>query len=446
MKRFNWILVGKIVLGALYFLAAGEIFMRLFAPQPMLPRYVCATSYGIRGNTPNQNYWHKASEYRINIRTNSKGLRADREIPYEKPPGMRRILLLGDSFGIGYGVNLEDMFLSRLVASLNAAGVRCEGVNLSVSGHGTAEELVALQEEGFRYEPDLVIIAWHSTDLEDNTRSNLYALEDGRLVRKSKTYLPAVKTRELLFRFAGYRWLAGNSHLYCCVRERTAYFVKWTLMPVRRELTQIRRPAPPSGQEQPKPRHDSLGELAVALLAEIQRQCHQRGAELLILDIPSRSGRTKFYPTFPTDHMSEQTRFHIYSPIADFKQHYGEKLYWEKAHGHFTPLGCRIVGEGLARMVLERGLLEPDFGKAEAGTGRKNRRDRTVASGSGIGFSRTELAGIQMGAVLEYRTQVGKAFCCVAEASLGTDDHEAGKTQGRREECVRADGLMGRNI
>jgi hypothetical protein len=357
LTKRHWILAGKIVLGAVYFLAAGEVFMRAFAPQPMLPRYVCTTSHGIRGNTPSRSYWHKAPEYRINICINSKGLRADREIPYEKPRGVRRILLLGDSFGMGYGVSLEDMFLSRLAASLDATGMDCEGVNLSVSGFGTAEELVALQEEGFRYQPDLVVVAWHRTDFDDNVRSNLFALEDGQLIRKSQTYLPAVKSRELFFRLAAFRWLAIHSHLYCCVREKTAVFVKTQLMPAMRELTTARPEASEPDEQELKRQREYPRKLAVALLAEIQRQCRQRGAELLILDIPSRRSRTEFHATFPFEQLEDERQFHIYSPIDDFKEYRGKKLFWEKEHGHFTPLGCKIVGEGLARTVRQRGLL-----------------------------------------------------------------------------------------
>jgi len=95
-------LAGKIVFAAAYVLVAGEFFMRIFAPQAMLPRYVCATDYGIRGNEPNRSYWHTTPDYRVNIRTNAKGIRAHGEIPYEKPEGVKRIVLLGDSFGMGY--------------------------------------------------------------------------------------------------------------------------------------------------------------------------------------------------------------------------------------------------------------------------------------------------------------------------------------------------------
>jgi hypothetical protein len=149
-KHTLLILVVKLFLGLVYFLIFGEIFLRIFRPQPMLPRYVCATEYGVRGNMPNMNYWHTTTEYHINIRTNSQGIRADRDIPYEKPRGVKRIVLLGDSFGMGYEVNLEDTFTRRLEVGLAAKGVNCEVVNLSVSGLGTAEELIVLENRGFR--------------------------------------------------------------------------------------------------------------------------------------------------------------------------------------------------------------------------------------------------------------------------------------------------------
>src|SRR3989338_7290884 len=49
-------------------------------------------------NSPNlkKYYTSKKDWFRIQVKTNSKGLR-DKEYPYEKKPGVRRILLLGDS-------------------------------------------------------------------------------------------------------------------------------------------------------------------------------------------------------------------------------------------------------------------------------------------------------------------------------------------------------------
>jgi hypothetical protein len=375
VKQTLLTLCAKIVIALVYAVLAGEAFMRIFSPQPMLPRYVSATDYGVRGNTPNRDYWHKTPEYRVQLRTNSRGIRADREIPYEKPPGIHRILLLGDSFGMGYGVNLQDMFLTRCVEALKEAGVPCEAVNLAVSGFGNAEELIALKTEGLRYDPDLVIVQWHITDLEDNTRSNLFSLDDGRLVRKNETYLPAVRSREWLFQSPLARWLAVNSHLYCVTRERAARFVKFEVIPAIQELTRIRPRSNPDtvvGKSGGSSRdgREYRAQLAAALLKEIQQVCHDHGAAFMILDVPLRLSRTRFRSTFPRETFAKSLPFHVYDPIPDFAAYLGEKLYWERSHGHFTPLGCQIVGEGLARMILDRGLLQdPTNAPAERAAG-----------------------------------------------------------------------------
>ena len=49
--------------------------------------------------------------------------------------------------------------------------------------------------------------------------------------------------------------------------------------------------------------------------------------------------------------------FTVVNPISLFEQHKGELLYWERSHGHFTPLGCRIVGRELARVIVAENLL-----------------------------------------------------------------------------------------
>ncbi|UCG57788.1 MAG: hypothetical protein JSU70_23350, partial [Phycisphaerales bacterium] len=272
-KTRLWQLAAKVAFGTAYLIVGSEIFLRIFAPEPMLPRYVCATEYGIRGNEPNREYRHTTPEYQISIRTNSKGIRADEEIPYEKPDGVKRIVLLGDSFGMGYGVDLEDTFSSQMKKALEKAGVRCEIVNLSVSGHGTAEQLITLRQEGLRYKPDVVLLAWHASDRADNVRANLYGLEEGRLVRRSETYLPGVETREFLFQFAVYRLLAEHSHLYNFARERTAHLVKYKVLPAIRGLSSPAKAAE-GASEQPGTRPVSYrSELAVALLRQIQQEC-----------------------------------------------------------------------------------------------------------------------------------------------------------------------------
>jgi len=338
-----------------YVLVASEYFLRIFAPAAMVPRYVCETPYGIRGNMPKRSYWHTTPDVHINIRTNSKGIRADKEIPYQKAAGLKRIVILGDSYGMGYEVDLKDMFTTQMENELIKAGINCEVVNLSVSGHGNAEQLIYLQKEGLKYHPDLVLLAWHGSDLGDNVRSNLFKLENDNLIRANPTYLPGVHIREVLDRYAIYRWAAAHSHLYSFIREWSAGQIKSILFSIQSKAPQEK---PSSSEEKEIPSKDNYPQkLCLALLQEINKECASAGAKFLVLDIPSWRSRTKFVSRFPSYESNTVQQFLVFSPIETFKEHSGELIYWEHSHFHFTPLGCRLVGEGLAKLILKHKLL-----------------------------------------------------------------------------------------
>jgi len=94
------------------------------------------------------------------FRTNSRGARS-REIGYERTAGLRRILVLGDSFAWGHGVEDDETFASRLERLLP----RTEVVNLGVSAYGLPQEIRYFELEGRRYGPDVVVLALCSNDV-----------------------------------------------------------------------------------------------------------------------------------------------------------------------------------------------------------------------------------------------------------------------------------------
>jgi hypothetical protein len=349
-KRMKKIL--RVVFIPAYCLLAMEFFLRIFAPVPMLPRYVCATENGIRGNEPDKSYWHRTPEYKIHIETNSKGVRAAREFPYAKPEGVNRIVVLGDSFGMGYGVSLADSFTNQAKVYLEEKGYRIEIINLSVSGHGNAEQLILLEAEGLRYNPDLVLLQWHSTDRLDNVRSGLYRLKNDRFERMNSSYLPGVKTREFLFQFRVYQFIAEHSHFYNFFREWAAKKVKSILVAVQT----LDSDSVPSA-EQVEAAEDYRQKLTLRIIGQMQAVSGENGASFILLDIPRIRGREYFWSVFPWRDDVDLT-IDYYSPILDFEKYAGQKLYWEKSHGHLTPLGCQIVGEGLGQYIIEHDLLD----------------------------------------------------------------------------------------
>jgi lysophospholipase L1-like esterase len=107
--------------------------------------------------------------FRVPVTINSSGLR-DRERTRERSAGVRRVLVLGDSFGWGYGVPRE----SCVVARLEGAIPRLEVVNGSVSGYGTAQELLWYRLEGRRYQTDWVLLLVSDNDVSDDCGPSIY--------------------------------------------------------------------------------------------------------------------------------------------------------------------------------------------------------------------------------------------------------------------------------
>lgn len=131
--------------------------------------------------------------FKVSVEINSKGLR-DREHALEKPDDKKRVLILGDSFVWGFGVEADERF-SDVVQQEQG---NLEVINAGVSGWSTDQELIWLEEKGLSYAPDLVILLLYQNDLTDNLQklvNNFYykpvfILEDDESLRLDGTPCP----------------------------------------------------------------------------------------------------------------------------------------------------------------------------------------------------------------------------------------------------------------
>lgn len=133
------------------------------------------------------------------FRTNREGLLGP-EIAHEKPPGVFRILLLGDSTPVGLGLQRRrEAFGEQLVALLRHRHPEqtFELVNAAVSGYTSQQGLLFLEHRGLRYSPDLVL-----TYFGNNDASVSGYISDGELVRRNARVVGAI---DLLRRLATYR-------------------------------------------------------------------------------------------------------------------------------------------------------------------------------------------------------------------------------------------------
>jgi lysophospholipase L1-like esterase len=186
----------------------------------------------------------------VDYRINAHGMRGP-EVEEEKPPGVRRVAVLGDSIAFGYWVAEQDAFpaqLQRLLAEGGATGV--EALNFGVPGYNLEQETERLREGALRFSPDLVIVAFCLNDLR--SLSHEYGLVLDRAERRGSLSGRAAD------------WLLARSQLASWIEYRRAQLES------RREFVRAKNPLhgdvfPESEQAQRLELSSRLGPLAEIL-------------------------------------------------------------------------------------------------------------------------------------------------------------------------------------
>src|SRR5262249_38218439 len=99
---------------------------------------------------------------------NAHGLRGP-EFPLAKPPGVQRVLVLGDSCTFGYLLPEEDAYTSQLQHLLDerrGAG-KVHVINAGVPGYGINNEAEFLEHRGLAFHPHAIVVTASSGDLPD---------------------------------------------------------------------------------------------------------------------------------------------------------------------------------------------------------------------------------------------------------------------------------------
>jgi hypothetical protein len=350
---------GALALGV-YTLGFGELFVRVFSPQPVMPRYVTATPWGVRGNIPHAHYWHHTPEVNVEYRINGQGLRADRDYALRKPAATCRIAVFGDSLLMGYEVELKDTFGAQLEQLLRSQGYRAEVLNFSVSGFGTAEMLRTYEAFARPFDPDSVIFSWHVTDMDDNVRSALYRLQEGELENANGSYLPGVTIQDFLMRSDLYRVVADNSQLYALLRERLDIFGKRLLQQLRQsQPAKVTAAKQNSQEDEDDAAHAAQSQANVALSSAIVAHAAQvvaaDGKEFYLLEIPIRVTRVQFRSSVNILSPDVRARVTLVSPLTAFAAAARPelKLFYERGEGHLTPIGVQLLAREAAKALAD---------------------------------------------------------------------------------------------
>jgi GDSL-like Lipase/Acylhydrolase family len=102
-------------------------------------------------------------------RINALGFR-EREISKQKPEGVRRIAVVGDSFTYGQGIAEDERFANIIERHLNENGDRYEVLNFGKPGAETIDHTGFL-DAVFELEPDFILLQWLPNDVEGHDKS-----------------------------------------------------------------------------------------------------------------------------------------------------------------------------------------------------------------------------------------------------------------------------------
>lgn len=350
------VLLSGLVLELVVLVALGE--------QPKFPRHVVSAPWGLRINQPSTVYRHKSADGTFIFRINSKGLRADHEYPYAKPKGTKRIISLGDSFTVGYEVQVEECFSSVLERELGRRGHSVEVINAGVSGFSNAEEVLYFERELIKYAPDAVLLSFFTNDLEDNVRTGLFALEKGTLVPRRESYVPAGRLGDFLNTNPLFNFLAGYSNAFVLLKEQTTRIVKRQAIKQNEANEEQASDSKQEGEGDERTRDQQR--LAAAILDRLYDYAHQRGINVIIQSLPSGGYASAYdyrplHDVFPyEDFDANRPGLAILRMVDVLRPYEGKKQIKNlRSHFHWTPFAHKLSGGALAALIHERGLLEP---------------------------------------------------------------------------------------
>jgi lysophospholipase L1-like esterase len=257
----------------------------------------------------------------------------------QKAEGTRRVVVIGDSVGFGWGIP-EDRHFAAL---LDTALPETEVINLSLSGYGTDQEYLRLKEEGLMFAPDLVVLQVTPNDFDEvqhafyNQKPKPYFIRQpgGSLMLANVPVTGAsVPAREfyrqsipLPFR----EWLGWNSYAYTWLNEKY-YGVR-------------RRSAPQTGK--PLPRYSAH---SVALFGDIvallKRTLDEAGVQLLIVHAAKEVSEQRPFTDATIPLLDLSAKFDDYARETGAAAMFSDGFHWnERGHAIAAAEASKTIAE-----------------------------------------------------------------------------------------------------
>jgi len=361
---------GISVLSVALALLALEIGLRLFSGQqaPLLVRDAIVGQRYQAGLSGRRFIPEAGRE--VELRFNRLGFRGP-DRPFAKPPGVRRIAVLGDSFVAAVQVDEADTMVAQLERRLNAPGAasRWEAMNFGIGGFSTAQSLLTWRHFARQFHPDIVLLCFYNgNDLWDNDRAlTSYPRPYFRLDAAGNLHEIPLSPLQV----SGTRWLNEHSRLYVWQREKIAI-----LRGLFRSAVDRAPSVAPIFDSDPPPLYTDAWRLTEKLVATLADEVRSSGAQIVLVDIAEQDEFVDDYwrkvvdtaaPTVKLDRGYPEkrlgrvaTRGHFpFIPLVDaFRAApHPEQLHfhWQ---GHWNEAGNHLAAATIFARLKEMGLVQ----------------------------------------------------------------------------------------
>ncbi len=352
-------------------LLGGEAITRGLFPQPLDSRmniYEADAQVGFI-HRPNATAREKSREYNVSYRINGEGLR-DREYG-AKTDRTFRVLLLGDSFSVSHGLEIEDSLSRQLERALQAAadgdglGVQVQVVNAAVGGYSPFNYWKAYERWQGMYRADAVLVGLSPDDYDCSNADARYLIQDGL------TLGAAVGSEELKRQSGGIaktvrKWLSWNSQLYVLARN----FFYYSDLGGRLSLRANDRLAVQAGQlaQYRRSEAEGLWTKTFSYLAKLEADCRAGRVPLVIARIPLKleidpaeyarvtasggaaaGGLDLELPRRTIEEFCSRQNIPFLDPVPALRARQPSKACYFVYDGHWNAEGIRVSVESFAR-------------------------------------------------------------------------------------------------
>ena len=153
-----------------------SVFIQVFQQKTPSPHYSQADPILHHSQIPNTTATFMTREWNVSVYINADGIRDD-EIQ-DKDNFDSRILMLGDSFTWGFGVEKEERFSELLEKKYLEEGRRVDVINTGTVSYSPVLEYLYLKEKGLAYNPDVVILNFDMSDVWGDNEFELLGILD----------------------------------------------------------------------------------------------------------------------------------------------------------------------------------------------------------------------------------------------------------------------------